>query len=66
MGVSGEHIKHIMLYEFNQRHTATVMTPNINTINGQSTLNINCQGWFQKFQFGNRTITNNPTNLDGL
>lgn len=62
MEVSEEHIRHIMLYEFNQGHTVTVVTQNSNTIYGQSTLNIKkCQGRFQKFQFGNRTLMNMST-----
>ncbi|XP_036359491.1 histone-lysine N-methyltransferase SETMAR-like [Octopus sinensis] len=57
MEVTKKHIRHILLYEFNNGHNATETARNINAIYGDRTLSVSqCQRWFQRFRTGNYSL----------
>jgi len=57
MEVTKEHIRRILLYEFNKDNNATESARNIKVIYGDRTISVSqCQRWFQKFRAGNYSL----------
>lgn len=58
MKVTKDHVRHIMLYEYNMGHNATLATKNIREVYGNEILSVSqCQRWFLKFRTGNYSLT---------
>ncbi|XP_014768378.1 histone-lysine N-methyltransferase SETMAR-like [Octopus bimaculoides] len=61
MGVSKEHLKHIMLYNFKQGNSAAEATRNIHSVYGEVCLNErSCRRWFAKFKNGDFSLKERP------
>jgi len=61
MEVTKEHIRHILLYEFNKGNNATESARNIKAVYGNRTISVSqCQRWFKKFRAGNYGLEDEP------
>jgi len=61
MEVTKEHIRHILLYEFNKGNNTTENARNIKVVYEDQTINVSeCQRWFQKFRTGNYSLEDEP------
>jgi [histone H3]-lysine36 N-dimethyltransferase SETMAR len=55
--IGRDHLRHIMLYEFNKGENATKAAENIKKVYGVSSITIRkCQRWFNKFRLGNFSL----------
>ena len=61
MAVSEDHIRHVMLYEFHQGHSASGAARNINGMYGQGAVDVRkCQRWFQRFRSEDNRLSDKP------
>ena len=61
MAVLEDHIRHVMLYEFHQGHSASAAARNVNGVYGQGAVDVRkCQRWFQRFRSGDNSLSDKP------
>jgi len=61
MEVTKEHIRHILIYEFNKGNNAMESARNIKAVYRDWIISLNqCQRWFQKFRVGNYNLEDEP------
>src|SRR5882724_7068637 len=60
MSFDEQHIRHIMLYEYQRGNSATLATKNINEVYENALDVRKCQRWFAKFRSGDFSLTNLP------